>query len=108
MAAAARKKALMLSLTLATFSVDKKVPERHKYGMSDRSIFESEKEEDDFQPTKKHRTKPSAPKGKQCSKLKRCCWKSISKRYVTKIPMTPWAVSTYNRCAVREINVVRY
>ena len=33
MAAAARKKALMLSLTLATFSVDKKVPERHKYGL---------------------------------------------------------------------------
>ena len=50
MAAAARKNALMLSLTLATFSVDKKVPERHKYGMCDRNVFESEKEkEDDFQ-----------------------------------------------------------
>ena len=31
----------MLSLTLATFRVDKKVQERLKYGMSDRSIFES-------------------------------------------------------------------
>ena len=50
MAAAARKKALVLSLTLATFSVEKKVSERRKCGMSDRSVFESEKEkEDDFQ-----------------------------------------------------------
>ena len=50
MAAAARKKALVLSLTLATVSVEKKVSERYKYGMSDRSSFESEKEkEDDFQ-----------------------------------------------------------
>ena len=72
MAAAARKKALVLSLTLATVSVEKKVSERRKYGMSDRSIFESEKEEDDFQPTKKHHTKPSVPK----RKLKRYCWKS--------------------------------
>ena len=64
----------MLSLTLATFSVDKKV-----HWMSDLSIFKSEKEkEDDFQPTMKH-TKPSAPKGKQRSKLKCYCWKSISK-----------------------------
>ena len=54
MAAAARKKALLLSLALATFSFDKKVPEKRKYGISDRSVFESEKEkEDDFQPTKK-------------------------------------------------------
>ena len=86
MAAAARKKALVLSLTLATFSVDKKVEEKYKYRMSDRSVFESEKEkEDDFQPAKKHRTKPSAPKGKQRSKLKCCHWKSISKGYVPKI-----------------------
>ena len=50
MAAAAGKKALVLSLTLATFSVEKKVSERRKYGMSDRSVFESEKEkEDDLQ-----------------------------------------------------------
>ena len=50
MAAAARKKALVLSLTLATVSVEKKVSERYKYGMSDWSSFESEKEkEDDFQ-----------------------------------------------------------
>ena len=56
---------LVLSLTLATFSVDKKVQERCKYGTSDRSVFESEKgKEDDFQPTKKCRTKPFAPKGK--------------------------------------------
>ena len=66
MAAAARKKALVLSLTLATFSVDKKVQERRKYGMSDQSVFESEKEEGDFQPTKKRRTKPSARKGINC------------------------------------------
>ena len=53
MAAAAGKKAPVLSLTLATFSV-KKVPERRKYGMSDRSVIESEKEKvEDFQPTKK-------------------------------------------------------
>ena len=52
MAVAAGKKALVLSLTLATFSVKKKVSERHKCGMSDRSVFESEKEkEDDFQHT---------------------------------------------------------
>ena len=80
MAAAARKKALVLSLTLATFSVDKKVQGRRKYGLSDQSVFESEKEEDNFQPTKKCRTKPPAPKGKQRSKLK-----SISKGYVPKI-----------------------
>ena len=56
---------LVLSLTLATFSVDKKVQERCKYGTSDRSVFESKKgKEDDFQPTKKCRTKPFAPKGK--------------------------------------------
>ena len=97
MAAAARKKALMLSLTLATFSVKKKVPERHKYGMSDWSVFESKKEKvKDFQPTKKRPTKPSAPKGKQYSKLKHYCWKSILKGYVPKIPTTQWAVSTYN------------
>ena len=52
MAAAARKKALVLSLTLATFSVEKKMSERRKYGMSDRSVFESEKGEDDFQHTR--------------------------------------------------------
>jgi len=41
-----------------------KVPERRKYGMSNRSVFESEKEKaEDFQPTvKKWCTKPSAPK----------------------------------------------
>ena len=33
MAAAVRKKVLVLSLTLATFSVDKKVQERRKEGM---------------------------------------------------------------------------
>ena len=93
MAAAARKTALVLSLT---FSVKKKVPERRKYRMSDRSVFESEKEKaEDFQPTKKHRTKPSAPKGKQRRQLKRYHWKSISKGYAPKIP-TQWAVSTYN------------
>ena len=74
MAAAAGKKALVLSLTLATFSVDKKVEEKYKYRMNYRSIFESEKEEDDFQPAKKHHTKLSAPKGKQRSKLKCCRW----------------------------------
>ena len=53
MAVAAGKKALVLSLTLATFSVEKKVSERRKCGMSDRSVFESEKEkEDDFQHTR--------------------------------------------------------
>ena len=63
MAAAARKKALVISLTLATFSVDKKAPERHKYRMSDWSVFGSEKDKDDnFQPTKKRCTKPSASK----------------------------------------------
>ena len=31
---------LVISLTLATFGVDKKVPERHEYGMSDHSRFE--------------------------------------------------------------------
>ena len=63
MTAAARKKALVISLTLAASHVDKKVPERHEYGMSHRSVFESEKDkDDDFQPTKKHRTKPSVSK----------------------------------------------
>ena len=60
-------------------------------------FFESEKEkENDFQPTKKRRTKPSAPEGKQRSKLKRYRWKSILKGYVPKIPTTQWAVLTYN------------
>ena len=67
--------------------------------MSDRSVFESKKE-GNFQPTKERRTKLSPPKGKQRSKLKHYRWKSmissISKRYVLKIPMTHWAVSTYN------------
>ena len=49
MVEAARNKALVLSFTLATFSVDKKAPERRKYGRSDWSIFESEKEKaEDF------------------------------------------------------------
>ena len=43
MAAAARKKALVLSLTLGTFSVDKKVSERRNYGMSDRSVLRARK-----------------------------------------------------------------
>ena len=65
MAEAVRKKPLVLSLTLATFSVEKKVPERRKYGMSDQSVVASKKEKaEDFQPKKKRRTKPSAPKGK--------------------------------------------
>ena len=63
MAATVRKKALVISLTLATSRVDKKMPERHKYGMSDRSVFESKKDKDnDFQPTKKRCTKLSASK----------------------------------------------
>ena len=63
MAAAVRKKALVISLTLATSHVDKKVPERHEYWMSHWSIFESEKDkDDDFQPTKKRCTKPSVSK----------------------------------------------
>ena len=57
--------------------------------MSDRSIFESEKEKaENFQPTKKCRTKPSG--------LKRYHWKSILKEYVPKIPTTQWAVLAYN------------
>ena len=58
--------------------------------MNDRSGFESEKEkEDDLQPTKKRRTKPSAPKGKQGTSLKSYRWKTISKgRYIRKIPRT--------------------
>ena len=92
MAAAARKTALVLSLT---FSVEKKVPERRKYGMSDRSVFESEKEKAEDLTYKETRTKPSAPKGKQRRQLKRYRWKSISKGYAPKIP-TQWAVSTYN------------
>ena len=40
--------------------------------------------------------KPSVPKGKQGSKLKRYLWKSILKGYVPKTPMTQWAVSTYS------------
>ena len=43
MVAAAGKKALVLSLTLAIFSVDEKVPERHKCGMSDWSILRARK-----------------------------------------------------------------
>ena len=87
----------MLSLTLATFSVENKVPERRKYGMIDQSVFDSEKEKaEDFQPTKKRPTKPSAPKGKQHSKVKRYRWKSISKGYVPKISTTQWVVLTYN------------
>ena len=82
MATAARKKALVLWVTGAFLSV-----------------FESKKEEDNFQPTKKRRTKLSPPKGKQRSKLKHHRWKSvissISKRYVLKIPTTHWAVLTY-------------
>ena len=82
MTAAVRKKALVLSLTLATFSVEKKVLERRKYGMSDRSVFDSEKgKTEDLQPTKKWRTKLSAPKGKQRSKLKGCRWRSMFRKY---------------------------
>ena len=68
--------------------------ERRKYGMSNRRVLESEKEEDDFQSTKKRCTELSAPK--QHSKLKQYHCKSISKGYVPKIPTTQWAVSTYN------------
>ena len=44
MTPAARKKVPVLSLTSATFSVEKKVSERRKYGMSDRSVSESKKQ----------------------------------------------------------------
>ena len=44
MGATAKKKALVLSPILTTVGVDKKVPEIHKYGSSDRSVFGSEKE----------------------------------------------------------------
>ena len=58
MAVAVKKKALVLSPAFATIKVDKKVPERHKYGISDQSVFEHEREEDDFHPAKKQHTKP--------------------------------------------------
>ena len=58
MAVAVKKKAPVLSPAFATINVDKKVPERHKYWISDQSVFEHEREEDDFQPTKKQHTKP--------------------------------------------------
>ena len=53
------------------------------------SGFESEKEEDNFQPSNKRHTKPS-PKIKQGTLLKLYRWKTISKRYmyVPKIPRT--------------------
>ena len=76
--------------------------------MGDWSIFASEKEkEDDFQPTKKRRTKLSTPKGKQRSKLKVYHWRSILKgyMYVPKILTTQWAVSD---CVAREISVVLF
>ena len=44
MAAAMKKKVLVISPTLATIGVNKKVLERRKYGMSDPSGFESERE----------------------------------------------------------------
>ena len=83
MTVAVRKKAPVLSLTSATFSVEMKVSERRKYGMSDWSVSESEKEkaEDYKGPTKKWHTKPSAPKGKQRSKLKRYRWRSMFRKY---------------------------
>ena len=98
---AGKKKALVFSPTLATFGVDK-VPERRKYGMSDPSGLESEKEKDcDFQPTKKWRMKRSASKGKQSTSLKHYCWKTISKGYAPKIPRTQkWAVSTFKQWIV--------
>ena len=66
LALAGKKKALVFSPTLATTDVEKKVPERHRYGMSDPSGFQSEKEKhQDFQPTKKRCTKLSTFKGKQ-------------------------------------------
>ena len=73
----------MLFPTLAIVSVDKKVPERRKCVMSNRSGFESEKKkEDNLQHTKKWRTKLSAPKGKQGTSLKSYHWKTISKWYI--------------------------
>ena len=44
MAAAAEKKVLVFSPTLATVGINKVVPERCKYGMTDQSVLESEKE----------------------------------------------------------------
>ena len=89
MAAAAKKKAFVLFPTLAIVSVDKKVPERCKYAISNRSGFKSEKKkEDDLQPTKKWHMKSSAPKGKQGTLLKSYRWKTISKWYIWKIPRT--------------------
>ena len=80
MAAAAKKKVFVFSPKLASVGVHKKEPESRKYGMSDRSDFESGKEkDDDFQPTKKSYMKLSAPKGKQGTSLKHYHWRSISK-----------------------------
>ena len=45
MAAATKKKALVFSPILATVGVDKKVPERRKYGISDWNGFEEEKDD---------------------------------------------------------------
>ena len=106
MTAAARKKAPMLSLTSATFSVEKKVSERRKYGMSDWSVPESEKEKaEDFKPTKKWRTKPSAPKGKQHSKLKRYHWRSMFQKYQ---PHSGQVRRTMDRVAREVSRIVRY
>ena len=39
MAVAVKKKALVLSPAFATIKVDKKVPERHKYGISNKRVL---------------------------------------------------------------------
>ena len=93
------------SLTLATFGVEK-VPERRNMGCLTGAFLRARK--DDFQPTK-HRTKPSAPKGKQRNKLKCFRWRSISKGFVPKILTTQWAISMYTMdCVACKITVVWY
>ena len=89
-----RRKRSCYLLQLATFSVEK-VAERRKLvsmgWVTGAFMRVRKRRRKTFNLQRNAAQSPSAPKGKQRSKLKRYRWKSISK-----IPTTQWAVSTYN------------
>ena len=67
MAKSSKPRVVSPSLIARVNSIDttKKVPDEVKLGMNDWTDSDSEKENDDFQPPKKHQKVPASLKGKQ-------------------------------------------
>ena len=93
-----------LLASIASIDVTKKAPEQFKLGMSDWTDSDSEKENDDFQPPKKHLKLPASVKGNQrfTEMVSSEELESISKGFVPKNTEknTKWAISTFKQWIV--------